>query len=176
MVIDQVKIKVATIQDAATLAQLGKKTFLQTYGSHNTKENMDLYIKRSFSKRTLLEELSDVGNFFLLAEIDGKPVGYAKLRENNDPFHDKKTNAVELERIYVLQERQGNHIGSDLMEQCLKFAQIRHYQVIWLGVWEKNSKAAGFYQRWDFKSFGSHQFQLGEDEQTDFLMKRDLAD
>ena len=52
MVIDQVKIKVATIQDAATLAQLGKKTFLQTYGSHNTKENIDLYIKRSFPKRS----------------------------------------------------------------------------------------------------------------------------
>ncbi|MGI9543488.1 MAG: GNAT family N-acetyltransferase, partial [Cyclobacteriaceae bacterium] len=176
MVIDQVKIKVATIQDAAILAQLGKKTFLQTYGSHNTKENMDLYVKRSFSKKILKDELADVTNFYLMADLDGKAVGYAKLTENNKPFHDKKIKAVELERIYVLQEHQGQNIGSDLMQQCLNFAKIRHYKVIWLGVWEKNPKAAGFYQKWHFKTFGSHNFELGKDMQTDVLMKRDLTD
>lgn len=174
MVIDQVKIKVATIQDAATLAQLGKKTFLQTYGPHNTKENIDLYIKKSFSKKIMTKELADVTNFYLLADLDGKAVGYAKLRENNQPFHDKKTKAVELERIYVLEEHKGHHIGSDLMQQCLNFAKIRHYKVIWLGVWEKNPIVLGFYQKWHFETFGSHDFQLGEDMQTDFLMKRDL--
>jgi len=176
MVIDQVKIKVATIEDAATLAQLGRKTFLQTYGSQNTQENMGLYLKRSFTKKVLQNELAHVGSFFLLAECEGKPVGYAKLLENNGPFHDKKTKAVELERIYVLNEWKGHHIGRDLMEQCLNFAQIRHYPVIWLGVWEQNSEAIGFYQKWRFETFGSYQFQLGEDEQTDFLMKRDLVE
>jgi len=176
MVIDQVKIKVATIQDAATLARLGKKTFLQTYASHNTKENMDLYIKRSFSKKILMEELADIANFYLLADLDGKAVGYAKLRENKTPFHDKKIEAVELERIYVLEEHKGHHIGSDLMQQCLNFARIRHYKVMWLGVWEQNPEAVAFYQKWQFQTFGSQNFELGDDTQTDFLMKRDLTD
>ncbi|OYY07322.1 MAG: GNAT family N-acetyltransferase, partial [Sphingobacteriia bacterium 35-36-14] len=45
---------------------------------------------------------------------------------------------------------------------------------IWLGVWEKNSRAIRFYEKNGFKIFSSHLFTLGNDIQTDLLMKLEI--
>jgi ribosomal protein S18 acetylase RimI-like enzyme len=47
-------------------------------------------------------------------------------------------------------------------------------QALWLGVWEKNERAINFYHRWGFEKFGEHDFILGDDVQTDWLMKKEL--
>ena len=148
-VIEEVKLqfKVACSSDAVVLSRLGRKTFVDTYGEDNTAANMAKYLKSSFSKKSITEQLEDQRNFFLMVKIDGKAVGYAKLRENNQPFHNKKVNAVELERIYVLKTHQGNGIGKTLLDKCMAFARLRNYPVMWLGVWEKNHKALKFYER-----------------------------
>jgi ribosomal protein S18 acetylase RimI-like enzyme len=45
---------------------------------------------------------------------------------------------------------------------------------VWLGVWEKNEKAIGFYKRNGFVEFDKHLFTLGTDVQTDIMMRREL--
>ena len=168
------RIKVACTDDTAKLSKLGKTTFTETYGSHNDEKNFQKYLKSCFSVKSTREQLEDDRNFFLMAHLDDKYIGYAKLRENNKPFHDKTINAVELERIYVLKDYQGEGVGKNLLDNCLAFAQLRKYPVMWLGVWEKNLDAVKFYQKQGFVVFGSHTFELGDDEQNDFLMKKDL--
>ena len=170
----KLRIKVACTKDTAALSRLAETTFTQTYASYNDQENFQKYVTESFSEESTRNQLEDTGNFFLLAQLDRKYIGYAKLKENNKPFHDKTINAVELERIYVLKEYQGEGVGKILLDDCIAFAQLRKYPVMWLGVWEQNLKAVKFYQRQGFVVFGSHKFQLGDDEQNDFLMKKDL--
>ena len=172
---DKLRIKVACTKDTATLGRLGKQTFIETYASFNSKKNLQKYLKTHFSKKSTLSQLEDDHNFFLVARLHDKDVGYAKLRENNKPFHDKSINAVELERIYVLEEFQGEGIGKDLLEKCLAFSKLRKYPVMWLGVWENNLDAIKFYQRQGFVVFGSHNFKFGDDDQNDFLMKKDIS-
>ncbi len=53
-------------------------------------------------------------------------------------------------------------------------ANERGVAYVWLGVWEHNYKAIKFYQDKGFVCFGEHVFVLGEDRQTDFLMKKTL--
>lgn len=168
------RIKVACTNDTEVVSWLGRTTFSETYGSHNDQKNFQKYLEDSFSVESTQQQLEDTGNFFLLAQLEQKTIGYAKLRENNKPFHDKTINAVELERIYVLKDYQGEGVGQNLLDKCLAFAQLRKYPVMWLGVWEKNLKAVKFYQRQGFVVFGSHKFQLGDEEQNDLLMKKDL--
>jgi len=170
----KLRIKVACTKDTAALARLGKTTFTETYAPYNNPENFQKYLEASFSESSTQAQLEDPGNFFLLAQLDKKSIGYAKLRENNKPFHDKTINAVELERIYVLKDYQGEGVGMNLLEKCLAFAQLRKYPVMWLGVWDKNLSAVKFYQRQGFVVFGSHQFDLGDEKQNDYLMKKDL--
>jgi hypothetical protein len=41
-------------------------------------------------------------------------------------------------------------------------------------VWERNFKAQAFYRQWGFERFGEHVFQMGDDAQTDWLLKRKI--
>lgn len=171
---EKLRIKVACTKDAAALSRLGKTTFSETFAKFNKEKNFRKYLKASFSNKSIHEQLEDDRNFFLIAQLQDEYLGYAKLRENNKPFHDKSVNAVELERIYVLKAYQGEGIGKNLLEKCHAFAQLRKYPVMWLGVWEKNLEAVKFYQRQGFVVFGSHKFDLGGELQNDYLMKKDL--
>jgi len=60
------------------------------------------------------------------------------------------------------------------MQHCIEVARQKSARVIWLGVWEKNNKAIAFYTKWGFEKFGEHVFMLGDDPQTDWLMKKVL--
>ena len=61
------------------------------------------------------------------------------------------------------------------MEQAIAIAISRQKSYLWLGVWEHNTKALAFYQRFGFYRIGSHSFFVGQDEQTDFLLRKDIA-
>ena len=58
------------------------------------------------------------------------------------------------------------------MQTAIDFAMNNKLEEIHLGVWEKNEKAIAFYERWKFERYGSHLFMVGNDPQTDILMKR----
>ncbi len=45
---------------------------------------------------------------------------------------------------------------------------------MWLGVWEKNPRALRFYQKIGFQEFDKHIFTLGNEKQTDIMMKLHL--
>ena len=58
------------------------------------------------------------------------------------------------------------------MQRCIDEARETGFQTIWLGVWERNSRALAFYRKWDFREVGEHIFQLGSEPQRDILMQR----
>jgi ribosomal protein S18 acetylase RimI-like enzyme len=81
---------------------------------------------------------------------------------------------MELERIYVVPEYQGKGIGADILKQILIHAKEWNKKYLWLGVWEHNPKAISFYQRHGFQKFGEHPYFIGNDKQTDWLLRLDL--
>ena len=44
------------------------------------------------------------------------------------------------------------------------------------GVWEENQKAIKFYKKNGFIQFDKHSFILGNDQQTDIMMKLELGE
>ncbi len=174
------------LSEAAMLAALGRRTFEQAFANQNTPENMEAYLSVAYTTVQLEKELNEENSVFYVARADETPVGYVRLLKNSQPdvsgnsiFGNAKTSfiaesCIEIQRIYVLQENVGLGVGARLMEQCLQTAQQHGFRTIWLGVWEHNAHAIAFYRRWGFETFGSHIFQLGDDPQTDLLMKRDV--
>jgi ribosomal protein S18 acetylase RimI-like enzyme len=79
---------------------------------------------------------------------------------------------LEIERIYVLGQYQSKKVGQLLFEKAIETAKQLSASYIWLGVWEENSRAISFYKRNGFEVFDKHVFKLGEEEQTDLMMKR----
>lgn len=164
------KIRHGITQDARMLSELGARTFYDAFARENTPENMDAYLKKSFSPQIQLDELSRSDVLFLIAEVDNIPVGYAQLILNSREESVEGNMPVEIRRIYALQEYIGKGVGSGLMSSALHEARERGCDVIWLGVWEKNSRAIDFYRKWGFREMSTHVFSLGDEPQTDWIM------
>jgi ribosomal protein S18 acetylase RimI-like enzyme len=172
MTIQDVSIRRATPDDAGLLAKMGARTFKAAFGAANRQEDMDQYISTSFSKAHIAAQIIDSSTVFLLAFEAGRTVGYVMLRTGDRPNAVKGDKSVELVRFYLEKDVIGKGYASVLMKTCLEAAKTDGYRTIWLGVWEKNTRAIRFYQKWGFKKKGTKSFALGRDLQKDHIMAR----
>ncbi len=167
-------IRIAKPKDAETIGKLAAQTFIETFEWYNTAENMRYYNEAYFTKNKILHEITDVKSFLYVAVINEEIVGYAKLKSSEPPEELGNSTSIEIERLYVKKEFHNKKVGLALMNTCIEKAKDKNVEIIWLGVWEQNPKAINFYTRVGFTKFGQHVFQLGDDPQTDYLMKMDL--
>ncbi len=171
----ELSIIVAGPDHAELIADLSRKTFFDTFADSNSREDMDMFMEVQFTRKALIEEVGAEGNIFLLAYRGVEPVGYARLRESTSPEQLGNLPAIEIARIYTVQNIIGKGVGSALMEKCLEIARQKMKELVWLGVWEHNRRAIDFYTRWGFEKFGEHPFILGTDMQTDWMMFKRLT-
>lgn len=157
------------------LAELGAQTFYDTFAVDNTPEDMAAYLSSSFSAAIQGAELADADTKFLIADLDGRAVGYAKLQPNAAPPCVTGASPMELCRLYVSRTVIGRGVGAALMQACLDEAEAEGCKTMWLGVWEHNKRAQKFYERWGFQTAGEQTFQLGSDAQKDWVMYRDIG-
>lgn len=173
---DQIKIRKATPADAKPLTDLAYTTFWDAFAHHpkNAPEDLNHYMRQAFNLEQIAAELTDDNSIFLIAEIDGKPAGYAKLIVESTEDGITATRPIELSRLYSHQEYLGKGVGQNLMDACFEHAKTHGHDIMWLGVWEYNPRAQAFYTKNGFREVGKHTFQLGSDPQTDLLMQREL--
>lgn len=171
---NEIRIRKANLQDAALLCTLGIKTFRDTFEAVNTPEDMKLYLDKNFEPGRIQRELEEKGSVFFLAFDGDVPVGFARIRQGEDQEGLNSQNALEIERIYAVKEHHGKQVGKVLMQTCVDYIQQQGCDTVWLGVWEHNPRAIAFYEKWGFEKFGAHDFMLGNDLQTDILMKKKL--
>jgi ribosomal protein S18 acetylase RimI-like enzyme len=164
-------IRKISIDHLYQLQKIGKTTFAETFAAHNTKEDLDKYLDESFSNEKLSSELNSPHSSFYFAEIDNNVVGYLKINFGASQTELKDNKAVEIERIYVLQAYHGKKIGQLLFNKAIEIAKEHKANYVWLGVWEENHRALQFYKKNGFVPFDTHIFKLGNDEQTDIMMK-----
>ncbi|RNL55811.1 GNAT family N-acetyltransferase [Pedobacter jejuensis] len=165
----------ASVEDYKSLQLIGKETFSETFASSNTEENMEMYLSKSFSDEKMINELSNKESMFFIAWDKNVPIGYLKVNtgeaqtELQDPF------ALEIERIYVKASYHGKKIGQLLYDKALEVAHQKDLKSIWLGVWEENPRAIKFYEKNGFLAFDKHVFKMGDDMQTDIMMRKILG-
>ena len=98
-------------------------------------------------------------------------MGYLKINFGDAQTESFNENALEVQRIYVLQNFHGKNIGQLLLDEVKKIAKSTGVDSVWLGVWEENHRAIRFYTKNGFVVFDKHVFIMGNDEQTDLLMQ-----
>lgn len=164
----------ATINDLETVRQIGIDTFYESFASVNTEENMAHYLKTGFSVEKVASELGNADSEFHLAYDGDDLIGYLKVNHGPAQSELKDGTALEIERIYVLRKWQGMKVGQLFYHKAIDIARERGYAYVWLGVWEENENAIGFYKRNGFVEFDKHLFTLGDDIQTDIMMRKEL--
>ena len=132
--------------------------------------------EEGFSEEKLGKELRNENSQFYVAIQADEVIGYLKVNLGDAQNEKQDPDALEIERIYVLQKYQGKQVGTLLDKQPLAIAKALKSPYIWLGVWEENPRAMRFYEKNGFVEFGEHIFQLGDDAQRDVLMKKTLPD
>jgi ribosomal protein S18 acetylase RimI-like enzyme len=168
------EIIAVTLNDLSVLQKIGIETFYESFSSVNTEENMTQYLAEAYSLEKLTDEFNNPNSSFYFAVVNDKIIGYLKINFGDSQTELKQDNALEIERIYVLQEFHGKKIGQLLFEKAMELAIQKKADYVWLGVWEENPRAISFYKKNGFVEFDKHIFRLGDDDQTDIMMKLQL--
>jgi len=165
-------LRLATAEDAALLAELGHRTFLDAFRESVAREDMEMYLSEAFTESKMAEELSDPAALFILAFLDEASVGYAKLHFG--PAHASVTGEapVKLWRMYSDARWYGRGIGGALMEEAVRLTGERGGRTLWLTVNIHNARAIAFYRKWGFEVVGTATFALGHALHTDHVMAR----
>ena len=171
---NKINLEQVTANDVDKLLILSRQTFFDFFEPLNKLADMEAYATISFTRQKLIDEINTEGSCFYFAMLKGEIAGYLKLNVGQAQTEFQDPYGLEAERIYVFNKYQGNKIGGQLLKFAIQTALDYNMQYIWLGVWEHNYNAIGFYEHHGFKVFSSHAFLLGEDLQNDLLMKKQL--
>ena len=161
-------------EEIEQLQQFSWQTFSETFSEFNSEENMQKFSEDNFSLNQITTEFYNKDSKFYFAKENETVIGYLKLNFGAAQTELQEINGMEIERIYVLKKYHGKAIGKILYEKALCIAQDLKLDYLWLGVWEKNERAISFYKKNDFVEFAKHSFMLGDDDQTDIMMRFDL--
>src|SRR5258708_32333714 len=114
-----IRIRYGTAEDADLLAELGARTFSDTFAKDNTLEDMRAYLAANFSLQKQEAELSDPEAVFFIAEAGAIAIGYAKLHMGKAPDGLNGKHPVEIVRLYAVKDWLGQGVCAALMERRL---------------------------------------------------------
>ncbi len=170
-----IQLEKVELNEINQLQKISRQTFYESFSAVNTAANMEKYLKEEFSIEKLAVELNNHQSEFYFAKDKDMIIGYLKLNKEPSQKEMQTESAFEIERIYVLKAYQGKNIGQILFDKAIERAKFSKADYIWLGVWEENPRAIKFYQKNGFTEYDKHIFKLGDDEQTDILMRLILS-
>lgn len=166
-----VEIKKVEVSELIALQAISQQTFEEAFSADNSKEDMELYLRDSLSLEQLKKEIGNQQSAFYFAMVEDEIAAYLKVNYQWESIDQNEIKSLEIERVYVLKKFQRQKIGQLLFTKAIELAKEYGSEYIWLGVWEKNYKAISFYEKNGMQAFNKKKFMLGNDEQTDIMMK-----
>ena len=165
------KITKNNVQD---LQEVSIQTFTETFKDNNSEKSLNDYLNTAYELTKLEKELENPHSEFYFAYFNNELAGYLKININDAQSEKMGENALEVERIYIKKSFKRRGICRHLIETAEQLAKKYQKNLMWLGVWEYNPKAIAFYETLGFKVIGAHSFFMGEEEQTDLIMSKQL--
>jgi ribosomal protein S18 acetylase RimI-like enzyme len=160
------KIQVITLADLEILAAVATRAYFDHY-KHLWYDEGAWYAHKCFNIKQLAEEISDKKNFFFLIIFDEKPIGFLKLRPENQLI-EQVGNGFEVERIYLSKEVTSKGIGRKLMEFAVEMARQQHKDYVWLKAMDSSQDAIRFYESLGFEICGTSRLDFPQ-MKTEFL-------
>ena len=167
------KLRRATIADAAKLALVGSATFLETFANDHDGDEMIEFVGDEHTAVAYEKALADPTKaLWIVEEAVGSPVGYAMLVPATLPHSDPETD-LELKRIYLLSKWQGGGWGAKLYAAVEDEARVRGAKRLLLSVYVVNFPAQKFYAARGYTSLGKWIFK-GFDASEDYIYAKTL--
>lgn len=167
-------IRLCTLEDVDKLREIAIETYRETFKHASNEEDLQKFFNDSYSIKKLSSEIEDVNSETYFYEKDNKILAYLKINISTSQTEDMGEEYLEIQRIYVRKSAKGQGIGQKIMKFAEELAQEKGKKKIWLGVWENNFAAQKFYEKQGFKKTGEHDFIVGEQIDTDWIMEKSL--
>jgi GNAT superfamily N-acetyltransferase len=131
-------------------------------------EQIDYMLAHGYSHHALMRFVTQADAGLALAEVDGRPVGFAAWYRVND-------GTTKLDKLYVLPERHGSGIGRALIEYVAASARAWGASALTLNVNRNNAGAIRAYERCGFAIRERGDFPIGNGfVMEDYVMTRAL--
>ncbi len=138
-----VHIRTADKNEVKDIQNLNNEVFID-----NQKYDSDLdmnWPQSDKGKEYFTKLLNNPDACCLLAEEDGKLVGYIAAAPKNISY--RKSKFFEIENMGVIPEYRSKGIGSQLIQKCLEWAKNKGFQKLFVNAYFQNAKAIDFYKR-----------------------------
>ena len=167
-----VAYRTAGPSDAPHLANLGRDTFVDTFGHLYQPDDLAIFLA-SHRPEAWAKELADPAFAVRVAEDGGAMIGYAKLGPPHLPF-EPRGEAAELRQLYVTEGYKGAGVARTLIDWIIEQARDRRADHLYLSVFTENLRARRFYEKLGFEAEGSYAFMVGNHADEDIVMRLKL--
>lgn len=163
-----------TSADVEGLCELGRATFIETFGNLYTARDLGDFLVKAFGPTGLPAEFADPRYAFRIAEADGSMVGYCKVGPPYLPAPDDGRSKCELRQLYILKDWHGVGIAQVLMDWAIAWAKAGGWQDMYLSVFSENPRAQKLYRNYGFEKACEFEFMVGEQADHEFLFRLPL--
>jgi len=167
-------IRLARPEDIPALIDLAAETFIDNFGDYHTPENCKAFIARSHNSAVYNAAIISESDFLLVAESEGKFLGYLYAKPMELPVGVELNGAHELSKIYVRKSEQSRGLGLKLLKRWETWADSNHYKDLVLGVWSENVSAQKFYTRQGYSKISDYKLKIGQVEDIDYIYHKAL--
>jgi len=165
-------IRRADPSDAAVLADLGARTFSDTFAHLYPPHDLATFLAEAYGLERTQRDLDDPAKALWLVEADGAAIGYALAGPCDLPHPEVTPSCGELKRFYLLKGWQGGGLGGRLFSEVMAWLERDGPRNIWIGVWSENLGAQRFYERHGFTKVGEYGFRVGGTVDHEFILRR----
>lgn len=162
----------ASAADSDALAALAARTFTATFGHLYNAQNLERHLAEHYSARYFHRAMAS-GEAILLLKDGDTLMGYGKIGHVQVPANPAPPpGAVEIHRVYLDAQYQGQGYGKQLLFALLNLPQVQLAPVVYLSVYEENLTAQGLYAHYGFKTVGQYLYQVGTQSDRELIMAR----
>ena len=168
----ELRLRRAHTADAAALADLGTRSFVEKFGNMYVPADLTAFLAGSHSEDAVAAEIASPAMRICLAERDGALAGFCKLVMRTTWPEYARAEAIELKQLYTEPALTGVGIGARLMDWSIAEARRAGAREMQISVWSGNHGAQRFYARYGFEKVADIAFWVGEQRDEEFLFAR----
>jgi GNAT superfamily N-acetyltransferase len=147
-----------TLSTADTYIAVGTQSYTEHY-LHLWENQIPTYLKSSFTKKVVAQELNDPNCLNYLVKHNNKNAGILKISLDQKWGQWTAEEALYLHRIYLLKNVTGKNVGKSVLDFIQNLAKGRRKKIIWLEAMKKG-RAKTFYQKNGYEIIGESAVEL----------------
>ena len=162
-------IRKASVDDIPVIRAMAQVAFPDTYKEILSPEQIDYMMEWMYSAESLRRQMMEEGHIYYVAYREGRAVAYLSIQpEGEHVFH--------LQKLYVLPDYQGMHLGKQLFNQAIKAIKELHPALCQMRLnVNRYNRALTFYEKMGMTKVDEGDFPIGNGYyMNDYIMGLDI--